>query len=169
MGITSFRAHVTLPSGQGAFVRKVRLEGEFGIGAGRFTNPKTEKSLSVLSQRARGEKNKNDENPERVLSDLRGQVNLANGVARFSDLSFGVPGARAKMQGTYNLVNERINLHGLLYMNARLSHATTGIKSFLLKALSPFLKSNHPGEVLPVSITGTYDHPSYHISPQSKR
>jgi hypothetical protein len=39
----------------------------------------------------------------------------------------------------------------------------------LLKALGPFLKSNHRGEVLPVAITGTYDHPSYHVSPQSKK
>jgi hypothetical protein len=73
------------------------------------------------------------------------------------------------MRGTYNLVNERINLHGLLYMQAKLSNATSGIKSFLLKALGPFLKSNHRGEVVPVSITGTYQHPSYHVSPQSKK
>lgn len=174
MGVTSFRAHITIPPGNQNFVRKVRLAGEFGIGAAKFTNPKTESSLTRLSQGARGEKPKDDkqavaENPERVVSDLQGGVVLNNGVARFTDLRFTVPGARARMNGTYNLVNERINLHGLLYMQAQLSHATSGIKSFLLKALAPFLKSNHRGEVLPVSITGTYDHPSYHMSPQSKK
>jgi len=169
MGLTSFRAHVTIPPDQGNFVRKVKLEGEFGIGGARFTSPRTENSLADLSRRARGEKEKVTEDPERVLSDLRGQVALSGGVAAFSHLSFTVPGARAQMQGTYNLLNQRINLHGLLQMDNSLANATSGIKSFLLKALGPFLKSNHRGEVLPVSITGTYDHPSYHVSPQSKK
>ncbi|HKW25181.1 MAG TPA: AsmA-like C-terminal region-containing protein [Terriglobales bacterium] len=168
MGLTSFRAHVTIPPDQGDFVRKVKLEGEFGIGGARFTSPRTESSLADLSRRARGQK-ETREDPERVLSDLRGQVALSHGVAAFTHLSFTVPGARAQMQGTYNLVNQRINLHGLLHMNNSLADATSGIKSFLLKALGPFLKSNHRGEVLPVSITGTYSHPSYHVSPQSKK
>jgi hypothetical protein len=169
MGVTSFRAHITIPPEPEGFVRKVKLEGEFGIGGARFTSPKTENSLTDLSRRASGEKDRITENPERVLSDLRGQVALSNGVATFSHLRFTVPGARAQMQGTYNLVNQRINLHGLLHMDNSLANSTSGIKSFLLKALGPFLKSNHRGEVLPVSITGTYDHPSYHVSPQSKK
>jgi hypothetical protein len=169
MGLTSFRAHITIPPGQGDFVRKVKLVGKFGIGGTRFTSPKTEDSLTDLSRRASGEKDKTNEDPERVLSDLHGQVTLSKGVATFTYLSFTVPGARAQMQGTYNLMSQRINLHGLLHMNNSLANSTSGIKSFLLKALGPFLKSNHRGEVLPVSITGTYDHPSYHISPQSKK
>ena len=169
MGETSFRAHVLLPPGPQQFMRKVQLNGEFGVGGAHFTSSKTENSVTELSLRARGQKEKVQEDPERVLSNLRGQVVLKGGVARFTHLRFDVPGARAHMQGTYNLVNDRINLHGLLYMQAKLSNATSGIKSFLLKALGPFLKSNHRGEVLPVSITGTYDHPSYHMSPQSKR
>lgn len=173
LGIASFRAHVVIPPGRAQFERKVRLAGEFGIGGARFTNPHTENSLTDLSQRARGEKDKAEnsvpENPERVLSNLQGQVDLRNGVATFTNLRFVVPGARARMHGTYNLVNQRIDLHGLLHMESSLSHAASGIKSFLLKALGPFLKSNHRHEVLPVSITGTYDHPSYHMSPQSKK
>ena len=168
MGVTSFRAHVILPPGR-EFIRKVKLEGTFGIGGARFTNPSSEKAITNLSWRARGEKDKVTETPERVLSNLRGNVALNDGVATFTNLSFDVPGARAQVHGTYNLVNERINLHGLLHMNNSLAHATSGFKSFLLRALSPFLKSNHRGEVLPVAITGTYNHPSYHISPQSKK
>ncbi len=171
MGITSFRARITLPPGQGGFLRKAQLAGQFGIGGAHFTNLRTETSLTNLSRRARGRKDQGKlaEDPARVLSDLRGQVLLKNGLATFSNLQFVVPGARAQMHGTYDLINQRINLRGLLYMEAKLSHATSGVKSFLLKALGPFLKSNHRGEVLPVTITGTYDHPSYHLSPQSKK
>jgi hypothetical protein len=41
MGLTSFRAHITIPPGQADFVRKVKLEGEFGIGGARFTARRT--------------------------------------------------------------------------------------------------------------------------------
>lgn len=169
LGVASFRAHVTIPPGREAFVRKVQLQGQFGIGGAKFTKPATEKSLTDLSLRARGKKDKVEQDPARALSDLRGRAALSDGVATFTDLNFIVPGARAQMHGTYNLVNERINLHGLLRMDSSLANATSGIKSFLLKALGPFLKSNHRGEVLPVSITGTYTHPSYHMSPQSRK
>ncbi|HEV2115117.1 MAG TPA: AsmA-like C-terminal region-containing protein [Terriglobales bacterium] len=169
MGVTSFQGHVMLPPGQQPFIRRAKVEGEFGIGGARFTSPTTEQALTDLSRRALGEKDKVVQDPERVLSNLRGNVALNDGVARFTNLSFDVPGARAQMHGTYNLVNERINLHGLLRMDNSLANATSGIKSFLLKALGPFLKTNHRNEVLPVSITGTYNHPSYHISPQSKK
>lgn len=170
MGLTSFRAHVVIPPGSAPFVRKVKLEGEFGVGGARFTRPRTEKSVTDLSRRARGQKPDHEtKDLERVLSNLRGQVALKDGLATFTNLSFSVPGARAQMHGSFSLVSERINLRGLLYMDAKLSSATSGIKSFLLKALGPFLKSNHRNEVLPVSITGTYQHPSYHMSPQSKK
>jgi hypothetical protein len=170
MGVTSFRAHITIPPGHAAFVRKVQLAGQFGIGGARFTSLRTESSLTDFSRRARGDKDKDKfADPARVLSDLHGRVLLQNGLATFSNLQFVVPGARAQMHGTYNLINQRINLRGLLHMDAKLSDATSGIKSFLLKALGPFLKSNHRGEVLPVAITGTYEHPSYHLSPQSKK
>jgi hypothetical protein len=51
-------------------------------------------------------------------------------------------------------------------MNAPLPKATSGIKSFLLKAIDPFLKKNrHGGARIPVSITGTYEHPVYRADP----
>jgi hypothetical protein len=51
-------------------------------------------------------------------------------------------------------------------MDAKLHQATSGIKSFLLKAVDPFLKKNRRGgAVIPVRITGTYQHPSYKTDP----
>ena len=41
-----------------------------------------------------------------------------------------------------------------------------GIKSFLLKAIDPFLKKNRRGGArIPVSVSGTYQKPSYHADP----
>jgi len=87
-----------------------------------------------------------------------------SGIADFTDVSFDVPGAAAHLAGTFNLLNERIDLAGKLAMQADLSQATKGIKSFLLIPLDPFFKKKHAGAVIPIRITGTYQHPSYGIA-----
>jgi hypothetical protein len=96
-----------------------------------------------------------------VLSDLKGHVLLKDGTARFSDLSFTVPGAEAHVQGTYNLITEKIDLHGTLRTDAEVSKTTHGVKALLLKFLDPFLKKKPLGYIAPIKITGTYGHPAF--------
>jgi hypothetical protein len=98
---------------------------------------------------------------ESVLSDLKGHVLLKNGTARFSNLSFSVPGAVANLQGTYNLVSETIDLRGTLKTDFEPSKTTHGAKALILRILDPFLKKKHVGYVTPVKSTGTYEHPSF--------
>jgi hypothetical protein len=93
-------------------------------------------------------------------------VVLRNGVATFSHLTFRIPGAKAKLHGTYSLLTHQIDLHGKLSMQAKLSQATSGMKSFLAKVLRPILKKNHHGGgVVALSVTGTYPHPIYKTTP----
>jgi hypothetical protein len=127
----------------------------------RFTSSETQANVNSLSERAQGEKE--DSNPENAISNLKGHVELKNGIATFSTLSFSVPGALAQLHGTYGLMNEQINLHGTLRLDARLSKGSTGIRSFLLKAVEPFLKKKDTGEVVPIKFTGSYTDPSYGI------
>lgn len=134
-----------------------------------------------MSERARGEKkdknkdrekdkdkDKNREasereadDPENVLLNLRGRVEVRDGVAKFSELSFDAPGASARMNGTYNLLNEQIDLHGTLNTAARLSQDTQGIKSILLKPFDPLFKGKKAGAEVPVKISGTYQNPHF--------
>jgi AsmA-like C-terminal region len=88
-------------------------------------------------------------------------VLLRDGTARLSNLSFSVPGALAQLQGTYNLITERVDLHGTLRTNSEPSDTTHGMKSMLLKVLDPFFKKKHAGYAMPVKITGTYEHPAF--------
>jgi hypothetical protein len=162
-GIASFRGRVILPSGDEPFLRRVNLEADFGIENAHATNPKTQEQLNSASERARG--HPDADHPENVMSDLKGHVVLKDGVATFSKFSFSVPGAFAAMHGTFNVVNERINLHGTLKLQAKITDTTGGFRGFLLKAISPFIKTkNKPQEPLPVAVTGTYDHPQYQVS-----
>ncbi len=164
-GMVSFNAKVSVPPGKEHFLEKVELQGDFGIDAGSFSKADTQQGVNSLSQGALGDKNHESENddsdPQNVLSDLKGHVFLRNGVATFSGLSFGVPGALAQMRGTYNLISEKIDLHGTLKTEAEVSKTTHGIKSLMLKVLDPFFKNKPNGYLAPVKITGTYDHPEF--------
>jgi len=166
-GMVSFRAKVSVPPGKRRFLEKVELEGDFGIDSGSFTKSDTQQGVNSLSQGARGkdhekDKDKDESDPETVLSDLKGHVELKNGTARFSNLSFSVPGALAQMRGTYNLLNEKIDLRGTLKTEAEVSKTTHGVRALMLKVLDPFFKNKHrEGHTAPVKITGTYEHPSF--------
>lgn len=162
-GRFEFKGTAILPPEREPFIRKIQLQGDFGVGSGHLTNPATQANLEQLSERAEGEK---DDPPESVLSDLKGHVVLRRGIATFSNLSFSVPGALAKLEGTYSLATHRINLRGKVFMKANLPQATKGVKSFFLKIINPFLKKNHHGgAIVPVIVTGIYPHPVYKTDP----
>jgi hypothetical protein len=95
---------------------------------------------------------------DRVRTRLDGRVALKNGVAAFSRISFSVPSAQKDMNGTYSILNKRVNLHGKMQMNATVSQATTGAKSFFLKIVDPFYKKKHAGAEVPITMTGIYGH-----------
>ena len=65
------------------------------------------------------------------------------------------------MQGTYNLISQKIDFHGTLKTQAEVSKTAHGIKSLMLKVLDPFFKNKPAGYLAPVKITGTYDHPAF--------
>ncbi len=164
-GPVMFRAHVVLPPDGRAFLRKLMLSGDFGVNGADFISPSTRRDIDLLSARARGNEPKGSENPEHVAADLNGTVSLREGLATFSKLDLRVPGARARLEGNFNVLNEKIQLHGTLATEASLSKdAGGGIKSFLLKPLNPLFKKKRAGAVIPIGISGTYSQPSYGFS-----
>ena len=172
VGIVSFRAHVTIPPEGRPFEQEVVLVGDFGIDEGRFTKIETRKKVESLSERAQGkktgdkEKSNGDENDDddedssRVISGLKGHVVLKDGVATLTNISFSIPGAVAYMHGTFNLLNERIDFHGVLKTDAEFSKVGGGgIKSIFLKPFDALFKKKPKGAEIPVKLTGTYSHP----------
>jgi hypothetical protein len=158
-----------IPPGKEEFLKKVKLGGSFGIGGGTFSKPSTQRGVDKLSAGARGEKANDAADPETVLTDLTGRVDLHDGVSTLSDLSFGVPGAAARMHGTYNLINEKIDLRGQLQVQSKISNTQKGTKAFLLKVMEPFFKKKERGEIVPVRISGTFQHPSFGLSLNDKK
>jgi hypothetical protein len=139
------------------FLERVKLDGKFGIDEGAF-KPGTQKDVNALSAGARGE---NKDDPETAFTDLKGTVDLSGGVAHFHDLDFGVPGAQANLHGTYNILNHRINLHGEMKVDTKISKTSSGAKALLLKIMDPLFRKKKKGEIVPVHILGTYEKPQF--------
>ena len=161
-GVASFRGNVTIPPGREKFLRKVVCVADFGIDDARFTTPETEQKVSQMSERARGDRTPPPD-PPTVLSDLKGHVELRGGVAHFSSLSFAMPGAVAHLQGTYDVIADKLNLQGTVQTQVKISDTTTGVKSLFVKALTGLMKKDRPEAPIPVTITGTYSDPHYRI------
>lgn len=157
-GAVAFKMIAEIPGGNEPFLKRVKLQAQFGIDEGSFSKAETQGNVNQLSAGARGE---NKDDPETVLTDLEGKVLLEGGVAQFSDIHFHIPGAGSRMHGTFNLLNEHVDLHGRMRVDSEISKTTTGVKALLLKMMSPFFKHKKNGEVVPVHITGTYDHPNF--------
>jgi hypothetical protein len=93
---------------------------------------------------------------------------VKNGVATLSNVSFSAPGTRAQIQGTYDLLDRKVDLHGTLYTNGKLDDTTSGFKAVVLKAVGPFLKQKSV-TVVPFAITGTSSHPAFALDFTAKR
>lgn len=156
-GDLSFVSNAQLPPGDEPFLARVTLRGRFGIDEGNFRR-ETQKDVNALSAGARGQ---NKDDPETVLSGLTGTVGLSGGVAQFSDLGFNVPGANARLHGTYDVVNHRIDLHGDMKVDTKISKTSSGAKALLLKIMDPFFRKKKKGEIVPVHILGTYEKPQF--------
>jgi hypothetical protein len=179
-GAILFRAKATLPPENRPFIDKIQLEGDFGISGAKYPHPETQKDIDVLSARAQGkadqvqdadDKRGNDSyDPGRVVSHVKGHVVLRNAVAHLSNVSFDVPGASARLSGTYRLKTDQIDFKGDMHLDTELSKATTGVKSFLLKVIKPVTAQNkQQGSIVSLKIEGTYDDPKYTVLPTTKK
>ncbi len=161
-GDVNFGAHVEVPPENEPFLQKLKLVGDFGIGGGKFMNAHTQGDIGRLSESAekaeKDEKGEAPENPATVVSNLKGHVAVQDGIATLSNLSFSVPGAFARMHGTYSLIDYRVDLHGTLVTRGKVSKATTGFKSLLVEAISPLFKRRASLKIVPFRITGSYRH-----------
>ena len=164
-GAVALKAHAHLAPrvGDAKFLKRLSVDGSLFLPGERLTNPETEQTLTGFSQRAQAKPEKTDaedaeaDAPADVLTSIEGQVKIRDGVVSSEQLTFGIPGALAKLNGSYDLRNGTVHLVGNLKMESDISHVTTGFKSLLLKPLAPFFKKKHAGAVVPIAVTGGPD------------
>jgi uncharacterized protein involved in outer membrane biogenesis len=97
--------------------------------------------------------------PFTAVTKLSGDFNVVNGLAQTNNLRVVIPGANLAAQGNVNLATNALNLHVTAVLSKDLSQKAggTGIGGFMQTALA-----NKNGElVMPILISGTFDHPMF--------
>ena len=160
-GAVDFRTKIVIPPGNHDVLDKLRLNGRFTLQRAEFTSPDVHRRIVTLSNRARGiSKDEEGDLPEQnIASDFDGRFTLKDGVTHFTLLQFSVPGAAIQLKGTYNLRTQAIDMDGRFRMQATLADTQSGIKHWLLKPFNKFFEKNGAGFEVPISISGSKDHP----------
>ena len=148
-----------LPPGKEDAITKLQLDGAFEIASAQFSAAALQAKMNELSQKASGDSD-SGKAPDRVASDFAGRFVMKQGVIRFSRLGFAVPGARLNLAGSYGIRSEALDMSGTIRMDAKLSELTTGMKSFLLKAVDPLVRHKNT-TVIPITLSGTADKPKF--------
>jgi hypothetical protein len=153
-GAVSLKTMFDLPPGEADLSDRLKLDGTFTVSGAHFTNDKLQQKIGALSLRSQGQpKLANTSVSDEILSQLRGTFALRTGVLSFAHLDFEVPGAEVSLNGKYSLDGNQFDFHGKARMQAKLSHMTTGWKSFFSK--------NGAGTEFPVKVTGTKSEPHF--------
>jgi hypothetical protein len=161
IGDVNLHTGLVIPPGKQDIERKMGLDGEFQVREARFSSIEIQQKLGTLSRRGRGITGAHGN--ENVASNFKARFKLKSGIMTFSKLNFSVPGASIRLDGSYGLNSERLDFHGALELQAKVSQTTTGVKSFLLRAIDPLFRRGQTGTVLPLNVTGTREHPSFKV------
>ena len=161
-GTVKIKGKLVVPPSHEKALEKLILDGEFGLDDAKWTSEEVRDKLEALSRRAKGKPG--DEDAGSAVSDLRGKFHVEKAIVNFSSLTFSIPGAAIDLTGTYKLVGGDLDFNGHLRLQAKLSQTVTGAKSFFLKAVDPFFKKDGAGAVVPISITGTREHPTIGVT-----
>ncbi len=156
-GLLNARGKFLWPPDGRKFLESIHLDLQVGMSQGHFTAPDTQDSINRISKSAGGETKKQENTDLRtVLSRITAAIRMSGGVAHIAQARFDVPGADATVEGTYNVIDQRTDLHGTLDTRGHLSDTTSGFKALVLKAMGPLFKKRDSERMIPFAITGSY-------------
>ena len=158
-GKTNVHAEAQFGSGPEPFLQRLQLKGTIAVEGMRFVNAKRQENMDAFSARVRKDSPGDAKNPVAVTLAAQSETRFDHGMAWFPDMRADLPGADARLHGTFSLLNYKIHLSGTVALQKGLSHAVTGWKAMLLKPLSPLFKKKNAGAVVPVVISGTTEKP----------
>jgi hypothetical protein len=160
-GRLRLKAKLDLPPGQEAVLHRMELNGTFHISASKFTNQTVKSVVVELSRRGQGKPE--DTTITDVPADLAGDFRLQSSTLTFAGLQFTVPGAEAKFKGSYGIPEQSLNFVGDVRLHATLSQMVGGNKGRLLSFFDPIFMKHGAGTYVPMTITGTREHPEIHV------
>ncbi len=158
-GAVALNTKITIPPLGRKVEDKLVLDGSFNVTKGRFLRVKIQQKIDSFSRRGQGAPG--NEDISNVVEQMSGQYHLSGGDLRFAKLDFAVPGAAVKLGGVFDLDTRRLDFHGVLMLEARVSQTVTGWTRWLLKPVDPFLANHGVGTYLHIKVEGTTEDPRF--------
>jgi hypothetical protein len=158
-GRLALKTKIDIPPLTGKMREKLKLDGHFEVQEGKLLRSTIQNQLNGLSRRAQG--NPQGGETDQAVSQMAGVFQLDNAVIRFSQLSFGVPGANLALAGSYDLDTEGIAFGGTVKLQATVSQMVTGWKRWALKPVDRFFEKEGAGTFLRFHISGTSRKPKF--------
>jgi hypothetical protein len=161
-GALDARTRLEILPGEQGILNRIRLDADFTASDARFSSLDLRERLRAASRKAQGQPN--NDSAGSSISSMQGHVELNDGTAVFSNLAFNLEGASAHLAGSYQLASEKLDLHGEVWMDAKLSQTATGVKALLLRVMNPFFRSKRGGSQVPIWISGTRSDPKFGVN-----
>jgi hypothetical protein len=168
-GQIALKTKIDIPPLSGKVREKLLLDGEFDITKGKFLRSTIQDQIDMLSRRGQGQP-KNMAIDEVVLA-MGGRFKMEDEKITFNSLSFAVPGSGVDLSGDYDLDKDRLDFHGTLKLDAKVSETMTGWKRWVLKPVDPFFAKNGAGTFLRIQVVGSAKKPKFgrDQGPQEKK
>jgi len=160
-GALRFQARLDIEPGDLDIVDKLWLTGDFSLEDARFGSRVVQDKVDELSRRGQG--TPEDESGDDVVSDMKGEFALKDGMMAIPLVTFGVTGAQVQMAGVYGLRGGTLDFRGDVRLDAPLSKMVTGVKSWLLKPFDALFREQGAGTRVAIKIEGTKDDPKFGV------
>jgi len=161
VGAIRFQARLDIRPGDGDIVDKLWLTGDFSLKDARFGNRVVQDKVDELSRRGLG--TPEDESVDDVVSNMRGEFALRDGMMTLPLVTFGVTGATVQMAGVYGLRSGTLDFRGDVQLDAPVSQMVTGVKSWLLKPFDALFRKQGVGTRVAIKVEGTKDEPTFGV------
>jgi len=158
-GTLKLNTTISIPPLEQKVKEKLLLDGTFKVTNGKFLRSTIQEKIDTLSHRGQGKK-KNEEIDEAV-SRMSGEFHLADESLTFRTLAFAIPGAAINIGGLFDMASDKIDFHGSLMLDARVSETQTGWKRWVLKPVDPFFSKRGAGTFLHIKAVGSAKHPQF--------
>jgi hypothetical protein len=164
-GNVDLRAHIHIPPTREPVDKRMQMKGRFQIRQAMFTDLGVRANIANLSESGQGHPGVAAAGDlESTAVGLEGEFQMAHGLIDFSRLQFAVPGATVRLAGSYDMPSQALDFKGTVQLDAKLSQATTGWKSLVLRPFNRLFEHGTSGTLLPLAITGERAHPAFHVS-----
>jgi hypothetical protein len=160
-GAVQMRAKLEIRAGEQDILSRVRLDGDFSATNARFSSLDLRERLQSVNRKPSG--HSSGATPGGSVANIDGHLIVNHGSAEFSPLVVTMEEASSRLEGSYQLANGKLDLHGELWMAGKLSQTATGMKAFLMKAADPFFRKKSGGSQVPIKITGTRADPKFSL------